>query len=298
VTVTEAPAPAPSPPDGPSAPKRSAWRELPFLLVLALVLALLIKGFLLQAFSIPSGSMQHTLEIGDRVLVNKLVYDFRGIHRGEVVVFNGIDDWAPEGQAAAPRGAVASALHQAGVFVGVASDDKDYIKRVIGLPGDRVMCCSPAGNVVVTPPGGAPVELHEPYLLQAGDDEDPAKWFCAAAGTIGGNPNPDARAKCPPGAQGVLVPKGRLFVMGDHRGASSDSRYHYSDAHLGTIPESRVVGRAFVVVWPLKHSAVLGVPSTFTSALAAPGGSYALGAVGALPVALLRRRRKVRRSTA
>ncbi|MDP9182458.1 MAG: signal peptidase I [Actinomycetota bacterium] len=268
--------------------KRPVWHELPFLLVLAVVLALLIKALLLQAFSIPSGSMQHTLEIGDRVLVNKVVYDVRDIHRGEVVVFNGIDDWAPESEVSPPRSPVGKVLHRMGTFIGVTSDDKDYIKRVIGLPGDRVMCCSPDGNVVVQPPQGDPVELHEPYLLEAGDDQDTNKWFCAAG---------HDKEACPPGAQGLLVQKGRLFVLGDHRGASADSRYHYTDSYRGTIPESRVVGRAFVVVWPPRHWRVLDVPATFIAAVAAPGAPLALGLVGALPVTALRRRLRSRSGT-
>ncbi|MCU1587467.1 MAG: signal peptidase [Frankiales bacterium] len=273
-------------PQAPEAKKhRSAWREAPFLIVLALVLALLIKALLIQAFSIPSGSMMHTLEIKDRVLVNKLIYDVRGIHRGEIVVFNGIDDWAPEAPVTDPKGPLATAGHKVGTFFGLTSDDKDYIKRVIGLPGDRVMCCSPSGNVVVQAPGKQPVELHEPYLLDAADDQDPNKWFCAAG---------HDQASCPPGSQGLLVPKGRLWVMGDHRGESADSRFHYTDSHQGTIPVNRVVGRAFVRVYPFRRAGLLTVPDTFTTALARPGATYLLGGVGALPFALLRRRQKLR----
>ena len=132
----------------------SFFRELPFLVVIAFLLALLIKAFLIQAFYIPSGSMQQTLELRDRVLVNKLVYDFRDIHRGEVVVFDGEGSFTqPEFQLAEPSNGLQRVLRQITGAIGLgAPAEKDFIKRVIGLPGDRVACCS-NGHVTVQPAG-------------------------------------------------------------------------------------------------------------------------------------------------
>ena len=261
----------------------SFFKELPFLVVIAFGLALLIKAFLVQAFYIPSGSMQQTLELRDRVLVNKLVYDFRDISRGEVVVFNGLDSFTPENEIAPPAGGVQRVLRAVTGAIGVgAPGEKDFIKRVIGVPGDRVACCT-NGQVTVQPEGAqAPVELEEPYVF-----EDDRMVFCAA-GT--------GEAACPPGAEGVLVPEGRLWVMGDHRGSSADSRFHIDDENQGTVPQDKVIGRAFVVVWPLDRAALLSVPETFDGALGAlpaqalTATPYALGLVGALPVVALRRR--------
>jgi signal peptidase I len=144
----------------------SFFRELPFLVLIAFVLALLIKAFLVQAFYIPSGSMEQTLAVRDRVLVNKLVYRFRDVHRGEIVVFNGLDSWTPETEIAPPGNGLQRVLRSISGAVGVgAPNEKDFIKRVIGIPGDRVACCT-NGHVTVQPPGGSPVELDEPYLYQ------------------------------------------------------------------------------------------------------------------------------------
>jgi signal peptidase I len=269
----------------------SFFRELPFLVLIAFVLALLIKAFLIQAFYIPSGSMQHTLELRDRVLVNKLVYRFRDIHRGEIVVFNGLDNFTPETQIPPPSNGLQRVLRSISGAIGVgAPNEKDFIKRVIGIPGDRVACCTD-GHVTVQPPGGRPVPLDEPYLF-----DDDKQVFCDA-GT--------GEDKCPPGAPGVLVPKGRLWVMGDHRGYSSDSRAHITDDNHGTVPESKVIGRAFVIVWPVGRSTVLHVPATFeksalgkAAGLGVSGTPLALGFIGALPVRALgrRARRRLRRS--
>lgn len=261
----------------------SFFRELPFLIVIAFLLALLIKAFLIQAFYIPSGSMQETLELRDRVLVNKLVYDFRDIHRGEIVVFNGLDSFTPETRIAEPTNGVQRVLRAISSAVGVgAPGEKDFIKRVIGVPGDRVACCTD-GKVTVQPEGAErPIVLDEQYVF-----EDNREFFCAA-GT--------GESQCPTGAEGVLVPEGRLWVMGDHRGSSSDSRAYIEDENSGTVPQDKVIGRAFVIVWPLDRATVLGVPDTFNSALgpvavgAGVATPYALGLVGALPIALLRRR--------
>jgi signal peptidase I len=205
-------------------------RELPVLVLIAFGLALIIKTFAVQAFFIPSESMERTLHgckgcSGDRVLVNKLVYDVRDIRRGEIVVFNGLDSWTP------------------------ATSEKDFVKRVIGLPGDRVACCTD-GHVTVQSRGSTqPVELIERYVYQ--DDHRP---FCAAGA---------GEAACPTGSPGLLVPPHRLWVMGDHRAYSSDSRAHITDGQHGTIPVDSVIGRAFVIVWPFHRFRLLTVPSTF-----------------------------------
>jgi signal peptidase I len=284
--VTDA-APAPEQPRHltPSHEHRSFLRELPFLVVLAFVLALLIKHFLVQAFFIPSGSMEQTLQVGDRVLVNKVPYYFRGPHRGEVVVFNGLDNFDEGVTFAQPSNPVAKLLRGLSSTVGLgAPSEKDYIKRVIGVTGDRVMCCDLDGRVVVTPKTGSPRALTEPYVFE--NDTTDTRYFCDA-GT--------GRQLCPPGAPGVLVPKGRLWVMGDHRGNSSDSRFHLSDGHHGTVPEDKVVGRAFAVVYPFGHAKMLHVPSTLEK-VALPAAPWFAGGVAALPLVLVRRRRLLRRS--
>ena len=285
------PAPGHQPVDEASSQSRRTsgtgfWRELPVLVVVALALALVIKAFLVQAFYIPSGSMEQTLAISDRVLVNKLVYDFRDVRRGEIIVFNGAGSFSPDPDQqffAEPGNPVQRALRSAGGLVGLGTPgETDFIKRVIGISGDRVACCT-NGHVTVQPPGGAPIELTETYT-----HEDDQQVFCQAGSDD---------ASCPPGAPGVLVPDGRLFVLGDHRCCSSDSRFHLDDGQNGTVPVDAVIGRAFVVVWPLGHATLLSVPDTFDGrvlAAAAPAAPYALGAVGALPLALLLRRRRRR----
>jgi signal peptidase I len=258
----------------------SFWKELPILVGVALALAMVIKAFAVQAFYIPSQSMENTLKVGDRVLVNKIVYHTRDIKRGDVVVFNGLDSWDPEVQYSEPKNPVSKLLHAVGSAFGVVPGEKDYIKRVIGVPGDRVACCDAQGRVTVN---GHPL-VEAPYIYtdsQTGEQNRPS----------------DSKFK-------VTVPAGHLWVMGDHREVSYDSRGHIGDPGGGTIPESRVIGRAFVVVWPLSRIKTLSIPGTFGApglALpndALPEAPLALGLVGAIPVTLVRRRLRTRRRSA
>jgi signal peptidase I len=203
------------------------WRELAILLVAAVCVAFLVRGFVVQTFWIPSGSMEHTLNVNDRVLVNKLVYDFRDPRRGEVIVFTSPVSWRS------------------------SPDEKDFIKRVIGVGGDHVQCCRD-GRVVVN---GQP--LAEPYL----DADD----------GVGGPSSPDSFD--------VVVPPGRLWVMGDNRMHSGDSRQQYvttdHDVMAATIPVSSVIGRAFVLFYPMGRSTWLTVPGTFKTVPSAPPGDCA-----------------------
>ena len=206
--------------------------------------------------------------------------------RGEVVVFDGEGSFTePEFRVPEPTNGLQRALRTVTGAIGLgATNEKDYIKRVIGLPGDRVSCCT-NGRVTVQPAGSdRAVELEEPYVF-----EDNEMVFCEA----GTDP-----ASCPPGAPGVLVPEGRIFVLGDHRSESSDSRFYLQNSDKGTVPIDEVIGRAFVIVWPLGRADVLSVPDTFDGGGLAGAGMtatpYALGMVGALPITLLRRRRRSR----
>jgi signal peptidase I len=206
--------------------KRPFWRDLAVIVIAALVLTILLKAFVVQVFSIPSGSMENTLLPGDRILVNKMVYRFRSIERGDIVVFSGSGSWDPPTPAPSLWDRVTG-------LVGIAGPGTDYVKRVIGVPGDHVVCCNAAGQVTVNG-----VALSESSYVYPG----------AAPSQIRFN---------------ITVPPGRLWVMGDNRADSDDSRYRVGDPGGGTIPESAVVGRAFVIIWPLSRIGDLPIPNTF-----------------------------------
>jgi signal peptidase I len=196
-------------------PRSSFWRELPILLGVAVLVAVLVRTFVLQTFFIPSPSMEHTLNIDDRVLVNKLVYDFRSPERGEIVVFRAPTQWSGN-----PGG-------------------EDYIKRVIGVSGDRVKCCDAQDRLMIN---GA--SLDEPYLFTEAGHRDPAA---------------DEQFE-------VVVPQGRLWVMGDHRSESGDSLEHWertNDIQQATVSEDAVVGRAFTIFWPIDRAGLLPVPAPY-----------------------------------
>lgn len=268
------------------AKKGSLLRELPVLLVVAFLLALVVKTFFVQAFFIPSGSMEQTLHgcpgcTGDRVLVNKVPYWFGEPEPGDVVVFEGPDSWSPEVSVAEPENWLTSSLLWLGRTVGVAPpSEDDYVKRVIAVGGQTVQCCDAEGRVTVD---GEP--LDEPYIFEDTPIEQ--------------------RAFGP-----VAVPEGRLWVMGDHRSASADSKAHLGDEYSGTVAVDDVIGKAAVIVWPLDRFGMVGSPDIQAAGapvgtpLGVEGGatgvrpdllaSSAVGLVGAVPVVAWRRRRRRR----
>ena len=233
------------------------WQELPLLLVVAFCLAVLIRTFLVQAFYIPSGSMENTLEVQDRVLVNKVVYDMRDPVRGEIVVFRGTDNWAPEVTETVSNAFTAKLGRTIGDLVGVSRPgERDFIKRVIGLPGDKVACCDDKGRITVNGVG-----IDEAYIAQGFNSD------------LNQPPNP---TQCTSRRFAeITVPADEMFVMGDHRAVSQDARCQ------GPVPIKNVIGRAFVIVWPSSRFTSLSVPEVWkTYASARP----AAAAVGTAPV--------------
>jgi signal peptidase I len=206
--------------------KGSALREFPILVIVALAVSLLIKTFIVQFFFIPSGSMENTLQISDRVAVNKIPFISSTINRGDVVVFRDPANWLPEPYQSTEN-KVISTLKEGLVAVGVLPNPaKQYlVKRVIGVAGDNVICCSD-GKLTIN---GKVAD--EPYIF-AGNKPSEMKF-------------------------NVTVPEGKIWVMGDHRGSSADSRYHQDDVNNGFVPVEKVTGRVFAVIWPFKNLAFL-----------------------------------------
>lgn len=198
-------------------------RDLLLIVVAAIILSVGIKTFLFRSFYIPSPSMTNTLQVNDRIIVNELVPGVVALKRGDVVVFKDPGGWLPPPVAGKLTG-LAAGIDWALSAVGLSSSDNDdhLIKRVIGLPGDTVACCGSGGQLTVNG-----VSLNETGYV-----------------------NLPAGAPASATTFSVTVPKERLWVMGDNRNNSADSRFHTKTPSGGFVPESDVVGRAFVITWP------------------------------------------------
>jgi len=207
--------------------KGSVLREFPILVIVALAVSLLIKTLLVQFFFIPSGSMENTLQIQDRVAVNKLPFISKNISRGDVVVFRDPSNWLPE-PFVGDENKIVSKVKEGLVLVGVLPNPaKQYlVKRVLGVAGDEVICCTKSGKLTIN--GKVAVE---PYIF-AGNKPSELKF-------------------------NVTVPEGKIWVMGDHRSASADSRYHQDDMNNGFVPVSRITGRAYAIIWPIKNIGII-----------------------------------------
>ncbi|QCU78336.1 signal peptidase I [Citricoccus sp. SGAir0253] len=221
-TGTPAAAPAAARPAARPSVGRRAWlavREIVLIVLITILASFLVKTFLFRAYYIPSGSMEQTLQVNDRIFVNLLVPGPFGVDRGDVIVFQDTKGWLGE-----PAPQPANGAQQALEFIGLLPDSSEQhlVKRIIGMPGDTVECCSADGRVVVN---GEPVD--EPYLHPGSAPSDIPFT--------------------------VTVPEGHVWVMGDHRDASADSRMHRDGPGGGFIDLDDVTGRAEVIAWPVSR---------------------------------------------
>lgn len=249
--TTEKAAPAPSAPAEAEATfvRRSrtrGWlaflRDVLIIVLVAVLVSFLVKTFLVRSFYIPSGSMENTLLVDDRIFVDEITPRFAGYERGDIVVFQDPGGWLPV-SLEAPRPPLEEGVEWFLSLVGLSAPDSDdhLVKRIIGLPGDHVVCCNAAGQITVN---GVPIDETEYVKL----------------------PTPDAPVSADP--FDVVVPEGSLWVLGDNRYRSQDSRYNTEQPGHGFVPIDNVVGRAFIITWPFDrfgmldfhHEAFAGVP--------------------------------------
>lgn len=204
--------------------QRKPWPAWVHLLI-ALVLVALLRNFVAQSFYVPSGSMIPTLNVGDRIVVNKLD---RSVERGDIVVFDGTETFGGNPTTRFDS-AIGKVVAGGAKLFGIDVDEKDYVKRIVGVGGDRVACCDARGRITVN---GSP--LPEPYL---GPNVQPSSMDFD-----------------------VTVPEGKLFMLGDNRDNSADSRAHLGDPGGGMVPVADVIGPPLVRYWPLDRLG--GVPTS------------------------------------
>ncbi|MFK0005908.1 signal peptidase I [Paenarthrobacter sp. NPDC090520] len=202
-------------------PRRQGWRFVLLALVLAVAISGLVRSLWIDVYFIPSESMEPLLETGDRILVSRTAFGSAPIRQGDVVVFDGRGSFAP---LSSGKGPLVDAVDAAGQWFGLTGSDTTYVKRVIGLPGDHVQCCDASGRLTVN--GQV---LEEPYVYP-GDEPSKQKFD-------------------------VVVPEGRLWLMGDHRSRSADSRGLLGAPGGGMVPLDRVIGRPVQIIWPLDRFA-------------------------------------------
>ncbi|MFS0732821.1 signal peptidase I [Microbacterium sp. 1P10UB] len=244
---TASASPSPARPDAADAPaRRRGWlyflRDVLVIVLIAILVSFLVKTFLVRSFYIPSGSMENTLQVKDRILVDEITPRFGEYGRGDIVVFRDPGGWLPPSTSPA-RPPLVEAGDWLLSLVGLSAPDSDdhLIKRVIGLPGDHVVCCNGIGQLTVN---GVPVD-ETSYTKLAPTDPASAIPF------------------------DVTVPEGSLWVLGDNRNQSKDSRYNTDQPGRGFVPIDNVVGRAFVITWPFDrfgmldfhHEVFAGVPA-------------------------------------
>jgi len=208
-------------------------RETLMMVVVALAISAIIKAFLIQAFQIPSSSMEQTLQINDRIIVSKLVPEYRQLNRGDVIVFQDDDNWLKRSPDTPRPSLVGKML----IWVGLRPDDSQnhLVKRIVGLPGDRVQCCDTNGRLKVNG-----VSVDESGYINPGSAPSLIKFD-------------------------VTVPAGKLWVMGDNRSNSEDSRFHMKEPSKGFVSVDQVTGRAFAIMWPINHLSTIKNTDAFAA---------------------------------